>query len=263
MLVCAVLIAACDRGDRKPLILATTTSTQDSGLLDALIPEFERACGYKTKVVAVGTGEALKMGERGDADVLLVHAPKSEEEFMRQGFGAERRPVMHNDFVLLGPPADPAKVKGTAVADAFRKIAAEKAPFVSRADRSGTHKKELDLWAAADLKPSGRWYVEAGQGMGECLKIASEKSAYILADRGTYLALKDTLALAVLVEGDTRLLNPYHVITVSPQKHPGGNSQGAQAFMEFITGAKAQGIIKEFGKAKFGQPLFVPDATTP
>jgi len=262
-LCCALLIAACDRGEKKPVILATTTSTQDSGLLDALVPEFEKASGYRIKVVAVGTGEALRMGERGDADVLLVHAPKSEEEFMRQGFGGERKAAMHNDFVLLGPAADPAGANGSAIAGAFARIASGKARFVSRADGSGTHQKELALWAEAGVKPGGGWYVEAGQGMGECLRIASEKDAYILADRGTWLALQHTLALAALVEGDPKLSNPYHVITVNARKHPRVNSQGAQAFVDFITGATAQGIIREFGRSKYGQPLFVPDALTP
>ncbi|HPD14199.1 MAG TPA: substrate-binding domain-containing protein [Planctomycetota bacterium] len=262
VLHCALLLAACGQGEKKPIVLATTTSTQDSGLLDVLVPEFEKASRYRVKVIAVGTGEALKMGERGDADVLLVHAPKSEEDYMKQGFGGQRKAVMHNDFVLLGPASDPAGAKGGAIANAFAKIAEAKVTFVSRADRSGTHRKEQELWAAAKLTPAGQWYVEAGQGMGECLKIASEKKAYILSDRGTYLALKPTLALATLVEGDAKLFNPYHVITVNAQKHPKANSQGAQAFVEFLTGAAAQGIIREFGRARYGQPLFAPDAAT-
>ena len=260
LLASVLLLAACGQSGKKPLILATTTSTQDTGLLDALVPAFEKDSGYKVKVVAVGTGEALRMGERGDADVLLVHAPALEEQFMVQGFGGERAPVMHNDFVLLGPAADPAGVKGSSAADALRKIEAAKAPFVSRADRSGTHKKELDLWSAAKVKPSGAWYIEAGQGMGECLQIAGEKVAYILADRGTYLVMRGRLALDVLVEGDKALLNPYHVITVSPKKHPEVNSDGARSFLEFITGARAQQLIRDFGKEQCGQPLFVPDA---
>jgi len=262
-LACALLLAACDKGERRPVILATTTSTYDTGLLDALLPEFERASGFSVKVIAVGTGEALRMGERGDADVLLVHAPEAEEEFMRRGFGSERKAVMHNDFVLLGPPADPAGVKGSDTAAALSRIAAARAQFVSRADASGTHKKELALWAGAGVKPGGSWYIEAGQGMGACLRIATEKQAYILADRGTWLALQGTLDLAVVVEGDPKLFNPYHVITVSQRAHPRVNADGARAFMDFITGAKARALIGEFGKAKYGQPLFVPDAPAP
>jgi tungstate transport system substrate-binding protein len=248
------------KGQKKELVLATTTSTQDSGLLDVLIPEFEKSAGYKVKVIAVGTGEALKMGERGDADVLLVHAPASEEEFMKNGFGKERRKVMHNDFVLLGPSDDPAGVKGLSVIKAFKKIAGKKSAFVSRADNSGTHKKEVKIWALAGTMPSGDWYIQTGQGMGTSLKMASEKRAYILSDRGTYLAMENNLELKVLIEGEELFFNPYHVITVNPEKNPKINYEGAKAFMNFITGKKAQRIIKDFGKDKYGQPLFVPDA---
>lgn len=245
---------------KREIILATTTSTQDSGLLDVLLPEFEKETGYKVKVVAVGTGEALKMGERGDADVLLVHAPDSEEEFMERGFGKERRKVMHNDFVLLGPADDPAGVKGLSVVEAFKKVAKKKAPFVSRADNSGTHKKEIKIWALAAIMPSGHWYIQTGQGMGASLKMASEKRAYILSDRGTYLAMKKNLDLEVLVEGEKLLFNPYHVITVNPKKNPKVNYEGAKAFMSFITEGEAQRIIKDFGKEEYGEPIFTPDA---
>jgi len=256
-----ILAALWSCGERKDdMILATTTSTQDTGLLDTLIPAFDRQSGCRTKVIAVGTGEALKMGERGDADVLLVHAPKAEEEFMSQGHGRDRAAVMHNDFVLLGPPSDPAQVRGLEPPAGLKKIAAGGASFVSRADNSGTHKKELQLWAAASVKPSGTWYVKAGQGMAETLRIASEKGAYVLADRGTYLALKGKLSLEVLVEKDKALLNPYHVITVNPAGRLRVNYPAAKAFADFITGPEGQRLIAEFGKEKFGMPLFVPDA---
>ncbi len=247
---------------KKEVVLATTTSTQDSGLLEVLIPEFERNYGYKVKVVAVGTGEALKMGERGDADVLLVHAPEAEMEFMKKGYGRDREKVMHNDFVLLGPPSDPARIKGLSVKEAFRKISEKKALFISRGDNSGTYKKEKFIWEQAGVQPSGGWYVETGQGMGASLKMASEKGAYILSDRGTYLAMKDNLYLEVLVEGEEILFNPYHVIAVNPQKNPNVNYKGAEDFVSFITGEKAQKIIKEFGVERYGVPLFIPDAQT-
>lgn len=253
--------SACRSGEeRSPLILATTTSTQDTGLLDVLIPEFEKTQPYQVKVIAVGTGEALRMGERGDADVLLVHAPEAEKAFMDRGLGKTRKPVMHNDFVLLGPASDPAQVKGTDAVAAFKKIAEAKASFVSRADQSGTHKKELTLWKEAGIKPNGPWYIEAGQGMGECLRIAHEKNAYILADRGTWLAFQKKLALTLLVEGDPKLQNPYHVIVVNPEVHPRVNVQGAEAFVQFITSPPIQQMIHQFGQTEYGEPLFVPDA---
>ncbi len=245
---------------KKEIILATTTSTQDSGLLDVLLLEFEKETGYKVKVVAVGTGEALKMGERGDADVLLVHAPDFEKEFMERGFGKERRIVMHNHFVLLGPADDPTQIRGLSVIKAFKRIAEKKANFVSRGDNSGTHNKEIKIWALAATMPSGDWYIQTGQGMGASLKIASEKKAYILSDNGTYLAMKNSLDLEVLVEGEKLLFNPYHVITVNSKKNSRVNYEGAKAFMNFITGEKAQRIIKDFGKEKYGEPLFTPDA---
>lgn len=254
-----LFVFGCSTPQRE-IILATTTSTQDSGLLDVLLPEFEKETGYKVKVVAVGTGEALKMGERGDADVLLVHAPDSEKEFMERRFGKERKKVMHNDFVLLGPADDPAQIRKLSVAKAFKRIAEKKANFVSRGDNSGTYNKEIKIWALAATMPSGEWYIQTGQGMGTSLKMASEKRAYILSDRGTYLAMRDNLDLEVLVEGENLLFNPYHVITVNPEKNPKINYEGAKAFMNFITGKKAQQIIRDFGKDKYGQPLFTPDA---
>jgi tungstate transport system substrate-binding protein len=263
LLVALVILAACARAApaNKDLILATTTSTQDSGLLDELVPVFQEDTGYEVKTVAVGTGEALEMGRQGNADVLLVHAPASEKELMAEGFGSERLLVMHNDFIIVGPPADPAAIKGTPTAvEAFQKIAAAEAPFISRGDDSGTHKMELAIWKKAGITPEGDWYQESGQGMGATLKIASEKNAYTLTDRATYLANKDTLALDILVEGDAGLLNVYHVIVVNPEKYPKVNADGAKAFATFLTSKATQALIGEFGMEKFGQPLFFPDA---
>jgi tungstate transport system substrate-binding protein len=243
------------------LILATTTSTRDSGLLDVLLPDFEALTGYKVKMVAVGTGQALKMGEEGNADVLLVHAPKSELEYMEKGFGKDRLLVMHNDFVIVGPSADPAGIKGmTSAVEAYQKINETKSMFASRADDSGTHKAELALWKSAEITPEGDWYLQTGQGMGDTLRIASEKGAYTYTDRATYLATKDTLELDVLVEGDKVLLNIYHVITVNPEKWTLVNYEGAVAFAQFMTADDTQEIIAEFGKDKFGEPLFIADA---
>jgi tungstate transport system substrate-binding protein len=247
------------------LIMATTTSTQDSGLLDVLVPLFEQQTGYKVKVVAVGTGAALKMGQEGNADVLLVHAPSSEKTYMDGGFGKDRMLVMHNDFIIVGPSSDPAGIKGDAnAADAFKKIAAASAMFISRGDQSGTNTKELALWKSAALDPAGQkpsWYIESGQGMGATLTIASEKSAYTLTDRATYLANKSNLQLDILVEKDTSLLNVYHVITVNPDKWPKVNYDGAIAFAKWITDPVTQEVIGKFGVDKYGQQLFIPDAT--
>ncbi len=243
------------------LILATTTSTRDSGLLDVLLPDFEALSGYKVKMVAVGTGQALQMGQEGNADVLLVHAPKSELEYMDKGFGKDRLLVMHNDYVIVGPADDPAGLKGLATAkEAYIKIAQTKAGFVSRGDDSGTNKAELALWKSAEITPEGDWYMQSGQGMGDTLRIASEKGAYTFTDRATFLSLKDTLSLAVIVEGDKALLNIYHVITVNPEKWPLVNIDGANAFAKYITSAETQLKIAEFGKEKFGESLFIPDA---
>ena len=245
------------------LILATTTSTQDSGLLDVLIPLFEAQTGYKVQTVAVGTGQALKMGEEGNADVLLVHAPSSEKTFMDNGFGKDRALVMHNDYIIVGPAADPAGIKGLPVIDAYKVIAASGATFISRGDDSGTHKAELALWKKAELDPKTdkpAWYLETGQGMGASLTIANEKGAYIMTDRATYLANKANYQLEILVEGDNALLNVYHVITVNPVKWPKVNYDGAIAFLKFLTSPDIQAIIGQFGLDKFGEPLFYPDA---
>src|SRR5665648_161498 len=247
--------------ENPEIILATTTSTRDSGLLDVLLPLFEQQTGYKVKMVAVGTGAALAMGEEGSADVLLVHAPASEEELMAKGFGSQRDLIMHNDFIIVGPKDDPAGIKSmTIAADAFAKIAEAKATFVSRADDSGTNKKELDIWKTAGITPEGDWYLESGQGMGDTLRIASEKLGYTLTDRATYLANQASLDLDILVEGDAVLLNIYHVIVVNPDKWPKVNVEGAKAFAAFLTSPETQKIIGEFGVAEYGAPLFFPDA---
>ena len=245
------------------IILATTTSTQDSGLLDVLVPMFEEQTGYVVQTVAVGTGEALKMGEEGNADVLLVHAPSSEVTFMDGGFGKDRMLVMHNDYILVGPAEDPAAIKGLGPKDAFLAIYNAGVNFVSRGDDSGTHKKEVSFWTKAEKDPRTEkpaWFIETGQGMGASLTVASEKQAYILTDRATYLANKDNLQLEILLEGNNALLNVYHVITVNPDKWPAVNYDGAMAFAKFITDPATQAVIAEFGVEKFGQPLFIPDA---
>ena len=246
------------------LIMATTTSTQDSGLLDVLVPMFESETGYVVKVVAVGSGQALQMGQDGNADVLLVHSPSAEKNYMALAYGKERLLVMHNDFIIVGPASDPAKIKGdTNAVDAFKKIAAAQALFISRGDASGTNTKELALWKSASVDPASSkpaWYVETGQGMGASLTIASEKGAYTLTDRATYLANKGNLKLDILTEKDNALLNVYHVITVNPDKWPKVNYQGALAFAKWITSAPVQEVIGKFGVDKYGQQLFIPDA---
>ncbi len=243
------------------IILATTTSTYDSGLLDELLPVFKEEFGYSVKPIAVGTGEAIAMGERGEADVILVHSRKSEDEFVAGGFGTERYDVMHNDFVIIGPEEDTAGTKGLDAAQAYTAIAGVGALFISRGDNSGTNKKEISIWEAAGIIPEGDWYMETGQGMGATLRIADEKNAYTMTDRGTYLSQQDNLILVILVEDDQILFNPYGIIPVNPEKHPslGINYQGAMDLVEFITGQEGQDIIREFGKEKFGQPLFYPD----
>jgi tungstate transport system substrate-binding protein len=243
------------------LILATTTSTQDSGLLDVLVPAFEQKTGYTVQTVAVGSGEALKMGQQCNADVLLVHSPAAEKTFMDSNYGIDRRLVMHNDFIVVGPASDPAGIKGTAAApDAFAKIANTQSPFISRGDNSGTNAKELAIWKAANITPEGSWYSESGQGMGATLQIASEKGAYTLTDRATFLANKANLQLENLVEGDSTLLNIYHVIQVNPANCPKVNSAGAVAFSDYIVSPEAQALIASFGVDKYGQALFTPDA---
>ncbi len=257
------LLLACTRPEpaARPVILATTTSFQDTGLLDALLERFAAEGGPKVKAVAVGTGEALEMGRRGDADVLVVHAPKAEQKFMDEGHGTRRRALWHNDFVLVGPPSDPAKIRSLrSAAEALAAIAKADALFVSRGDNSGTHIKEKELFAAANLVPWAH-YLSAGQGMGETLRIASEKQAYCLSDRGTFLKLKSTLALEQLMESEPPVMNPYHVIEVSLAKHPKVNAAGAKAFADFLVSGSTQSFVARFGVDRFGQPLFFPDAS--
>jgi tungstate transport system substrate-binding protein len=258
------MLAACaptpPAAARPDLLLATTTSTQDSGLLDVLIPDFEKKTGYKVKTSAVGTGAALAIGARGDADIVLVHAPSLERDFMAQGNGGRRLFVMHNDFIVVGPPSDPAKIKGRPVLDAMKALAAAKAPFISRGDSSGTDVLEKSLWKQAGITPAKPWYVEAATGMGQTLQIASEKNAYTIADRATYLARKATLQLALLNDGDPPLLNYYHIITVNPAKFPKVNALGADSFASYLTAPDTQAIIARFGVDRYGQQLFFPDA---
>ncbi len=248
--------------DAPELILATTTSTQDSGLLDVLVPTFERQTGYLVKTISMGTGQALALGERGEADVLLVHAPESERRWMAAGHGVERLLVMYNDFVVVGPPDDPAGLaRASSAEQAMQRIATIGAPFVSRGDNSGTHQLELLLWQAASLDPRGQpWYQEAGQGMGQTLTIANDKLAYTLSDRATYLARRQGLDLQMLTGDYQSFRNVYHVMTVNPGKGPRINAEGARAFAYFLVTPSIQALIGEFGVDRFGQPLFFPAA---
>ena len=243
----------------RPLVLATTTSTRDSGLLDALVPVFTMETGIRVETVAVGSGEALALGRRGEADALLVHSPHAEETFMSEGEGILRLAVMHNDFVLTGPGVDPAGVRGLPVLRALAKIASAGALFVSRGDQSGTHAKELELWRKADLRPGGAWYESAGRGMGETARIAAERRAYTLVDRGTWLALGLGTGTAVLCEGDADLRNPYHVLVVSPEKHPGVRVDEARRLAGWLVSPATRERIAGFGRERHGRPLFVPD----
>jgi len=230
--------------------------------MSALIPVFEQKTGYKIKPIYVGTGAAMTMGERGEADVLLVHAPASEVKFMENGHGTVRKLVMHNDYIIVGPASDPAGIKGMASAkDAMKKLAEGKGIFVTRGDNSGTNQLELTLWKAVSINATGqKWYQSTGQGMGATLTVTSEKGAYTITDRATYLATKQNLSLEVLVQNDPILLNIYHVIQVNPQKSTKINADGAKAFADFMVSPEAQGMIKTFGVDKYGQPLFFPDA---
>jgi len=246
----------------KAIILATTTSTQDSGLLDVLIPIFEEKTGYFVKTIAVGSGQAMTMGQKGEADVMLVHSPAAEKKFVAEGYGINRRIIMHNDFIIVGSAEDSAKIKGTKLAsEAFKKIASARSLFLSRGDNSGTHAKEKSVWKAAGINPEReKWYQQTGLGMGQTLNVTAEKKGYTLADRGTYLALKKNLGLDILVEGNAILLNIYHVIEVNPTKWPKVNATGGKAFADFMVSKETQEIIKTFGVDKFGSPLFFPDA---
>jgi tungstate transport system substrate-binding protein len=243
------------------VILSTTTSTQDSGLLDVLIPLFEKQTGYSVKTVSVGTGQALALAAKGDADVALVHAPSLEKKYMAKGKLLNRRLVMYNDFVIIGPKEDPAKIKSAKTAlEALKLIEQSKSPFVSRGDNSGTHNLEKSLWKEAGIQPKGDWYIEAGQGMAATLGIANERNAYTITDRGTCLALRKRVTLLILVEGDRLLLNVYSVMEVNPANGPRVNTVGGKAFADFMVAPQTQSVIKGFGVEKFGQSLFVPVA---
>jgi len=245
----------------KAVILSTTTSTQDSGLLDVLVPLFEKTTGYTVKTVSVGTGQALALAARGEADVALVHAPALEKQYVADGKMLNRRLVMYNDFVIIGPAEDPAKIRGQAkAADALRRIAETQSRFVSRGDKSGTHALELALWKQAGIEPKGSWYLESGQGMGQTLGIANERAAYTLTDRATFLAFQQRVKLPILVEKDRALLNVYSVMEVNPANGPRVNSAGGKAFADFMVAPDTQRVIKTFGLEKFGPPLFVPVA---
>jgi len=271
IIILAALLAACG-GNKEPQVLrlATTTSTEDSGLLDAILPDFEKKYNARVDVVAVGTGQAIALGEAGDADVILVHARSREDAFVEAGHGINRRDVMHNDFILVGPAADPAGVKGmTSAVDALAAIAAAETPFASRGDDSGTHVKEMSLWEKAGITPvSGGWYSSLGQGMGDTLTFANEAGAYTMTDRGTYLAMRQNLPNLVIVVGgetiadnvDPAMLNPYGVIPVNPAKSSAINGDLAEKFAAWITSAEVQQKIADFGVDKFGSPLFYPDA---
>jgi len=264
LLVTAFFLNSCKTNStQKPdLLLVSTTSTQDSGLLDVLLPAFTTQTGYAVQLVAVGSGQALKIGEQGNADVILLHSPAAEKDFVASGFGIDRRLVMHNDFVIVGPPTDPASLRSQPTLDfVFKTIFSTASTFVSRGDESGTNVKELALWKQAGLDPHGQpWYLETGQGQGVTLSVASEKGAYALTDRATFLAYKSNVDLEILVEGDPFLLNVYHVITVNPEKWPKINLAGAKAFADYVTSPEGQKLIAEFGIEKYGQPLFFPDA---
>jgi len=241
------------------LKLSTTTSTENSGLLAVLLPPFEAKTGIKVDVIAVGTGQALKLGETGDVDVTLVHERGLEDKFVADGFGVNRRDVMHNDFILLGPPSDPAGVKGMKdCAAALKRIMEKGIVFVSRGDKSGTDVKEKALWQAAGITPSGRWYREAGQGMGPVITMTNDLQGYTIADRGTYLSMKSKVGLAILVEGDSRMFNPYGIIAINPEKFPHVNYMGAMQLIAWVTSVEGQQIIANYKVDN--EVLFFPDA---
>jgi tungstate transport system substrate-binding protein len=258
-LVCMILTFSGSSFAEERLRMATTTSTENSGLLGIILPPFEQMFNLKVDVIAVGTGKAMKLGETGDVDVILVHDPIDEEQFITRGFGVNRRAVAHNDFVLVGPPDDPAGCKGIKnIVDVFSKIAHANALFVSRGDDSGTHRKEKYIWAKAGIVPQGKWYMEAGQGMGAVLQMAHDKMAYTLADRGTYVAYKPKIDSVIISEGDTLLYNPYGVIAVNPARHPQVNYIKAMTFIGWLTSPECQQLISQFKKE--GEVLFYPDA---
>jgi len=243
------------------LKISSTTSTENSGLFGALNPPFEKRFNCRVDVIAVGTGKALKIASNGDVDVVFVHARQAEDKFVADGYGVNRRDVMYNDFIIIGPATDPARIRGMRDAkEALRRISQTEALFISRGDDSGTYKKELALWEKAGVVPQGSWYSEAGQGMGAVIQIANQKLAYTLADRGTYLACSQKIDLQILCEGDPDLFNPYGIIAVNPIKFPHVNYVLAMVYIGWVTSAEGQSIIREFGKDRFGQPLFIPVA---
>jgi len=253
-----LLATTASASEQVAIKMATTTSTENSGLLVALLPEFTKETGITVHVIAVGSGKAIKLGENGDVDVVFVHSRKAEDKFVADSFGVNRRDVMYNDFVIAGPAPDPAKIKGSkSAADAFKKIAGRQAPFISRGDESGTHVKEKELWHAA-VRPAGKWYVQAGQGMEAVLTMADEKQGYMLTDRGTFIAMEDKLKLVILCEGDTSLYNPYGIIAVNPKKYPHVKYAETMRFIEWITSPRGQSLIAGF--AKNGKQLFFPNA---
>lgn len=255
------LACGCQKQAPREIVrLATTTSVRDTGLLDMLNEEFQRNGKYTLQAIAVGSGQAMQLGRTGEADILWVHSPDDEAKFVAEGYGTDRTTFLHNDFVILGPAVDPARVKGSKkAADAFRKIAAARAPFISRADQSGTHKKELKVWAAAGLKPAGEFYLEAGQGMAGTLSIAEEKKAYVLADRSTYLSMARNLKLVIVNEGDEALINRYSLILANPARFPKVNAAGAKAYFDFVLSKPVKETIEKFGVEKYGQQLFFYD----
>jgi tungstate transport system substrate-binding protein len=268
---CGIFLLACsllpvtgqsaDKNQVEPIRLATTTSTENSGLLQHLLPAFERETGHQVHVIAVGTGKALRMGQDGDVDVVLVHAPEAEQSFVDAGYGLKRHDVMYNDFIIVGPVDDPASVgEAHSGSEALGKIASGSSIFISRGDDSGTNKKELLLWNDAGIKPQGSWYREAGQGMGKVLQMAGELSAYTLTDRGTWLSLQNKLPLQLVYQGDPSLFNPYGIIAVSPSRYPDINHSGAQALIDWITSPSGQQLIGSYTVA--GSLLFTPSANS-
>ena len=258
-----LLLSGCNAAEKsqESITLATTTSVQDTGLLDMLLPLFQKQSGIQVKAVAVGSGQALEIGRRGDADVLITHAPAAEKDFMAQGFGAQRQPLMRNDFVLLGPTSDPIVApRVSPIAQAVQRLADQNLPFISRGDESGTHIKEREIWRAAGIQPEGPWYIKAGGGMAQTLRMASEKRAYTLSDRGTFVALRKQLDLKIVSQGDPLLINRYSLILVNPAKHTHVRHAAARQFAEFLRSPDVQRQIADFGVAQYGEPLFFPDA---
>jgi len=266
--ICLVLVAcllpASSLAEEKLLMMATTTSTDNTGLLDYLAPKFKAATGIELKWTATGTGKALKLGENCDVDILMVHAPPAEKKFVADGFGVDRQEIMYNDFVIIGPAEDPVAIQGKSIKEALQTVKAKQAIFVSRGDNSGTHKKELSLWKAADLPIPEKesWYVQTGQGMLATINIAAERNGYTMTDRGTYIKYEDNLKgnppLKILVEGDAVLLNQYSVIAINQTHCPKAKYDTAKQFIEWLTGAEAQQLIKDF--KLLGKPLFTPNA---